>query len=251
MFVVTGGGSGIGKALAHALATRHQSVFVVGRHESRLAETAAFSPKIEYCCADVSSTEGRHHLKTMLHDKVIQGLVHNAGVIDPISPINKIDALSWQRCMATNVDAPLFLTQLLLDKLDHARVLNISSGAAYFPVVGWAAYCVSKSALSMLTQCWQLESPSIAFASVMPGITDTNMQGLIREAEFMDPEKRDFFKRLKHDDRLISPETVAAFLCWLLLDVKRQDYVSREWDIYETSHHQAWLFPPNRVPALE
>jgi len=150
-----------------------------------------------------------------------------------------------------NIDAPLFLTQLLLNKLSNGRVLNISSGAAHFPVTGWAAYCVSKAALSMLTRCWQLESSQIAFASVMPGIIDTSMQAKIRSAKNMSPEKLDFFKRLKQDNLLLAPATVAAFLCWLLLDIDTSNYVSKEWDIYDTSHHSAWLVPPNIVPALE
>ncbi len=252
MFVVTGGGRGIGRALALALATRGQSVCIVGRGEDDLIRTAALSPKIEYVRADISIPEGRQRVKTHLHHlPVIQGLIHNAGIIEPMLPISEVDESSWQQCMATNVNAPLFLTQLLLDKLTAGRVLNISSGAAHFPVAGWAAYCVSKAALSMLTQCWQLESPLTAFASVMPGIIDTQMQARIREAHHMSPDKRDFFKQLKQDHRLLSPETVAAFLCWLLLDIDTSQYSAKEWDIYDTNHHSAWLVPPHHVPALE
>ncbi|HBI21050.1 MAG TPA: sepiapterin reductase [Legionella sp.] len=252
MYVVTGGGRGIGRALALALAARGQSVCILGRGEDDLMHVAALSPRIEYVCADVSIPEGRQRVKTHLHHApVIHGLIHNAGIIEPIMPIGDVDELSWQHCMATHVDAPLFLTQLLLDKLTAGRVLNISSGAAHFPVAGWAAYCVSKAALSMLTQCWQLECPLTAFASVMPGIIDTEMQARIREAHHMNPDKRDFFKQLKQDHRLLSPETVAAFLCWLLLDLNTTHFGSKEWDIYDTHHHSAWLVPPHHVPALE
>jgi benzil reductase ((S)-benzoin forming) len=252
VFVVTGGGRGIGSELAVALAARGKSVLIIGRHEDALVDTAARSPLIDYLCADVSLPDERQRIKACLQAvSAIQGLIHNAGIIDPISPITDIDEASWHACMATNVDAPLFLTQLLTDKLSKGRVLNISSGAAHFPVMGWAAYCVSKAAVSMLTRCWQEESTHIAFASVMPGIIDTNMQAKIRAAESMNPQKLDFFKRLKQDDLLLAPATVATFLCWLLLDIDTSNYVSKEWDIYDTSHHQAWLIPPNIVPALE
>jgi benzil reductase ((S)-benzoin forming) len=252
VFVVTGGGRGIGRALALALAARGQSVCIVGRCESDLIHTAALSALIDYVCADVSLPEGRQRVKThVCHRPVIQGLIHNAGVIEPMLPIGEIDEPAWQQCMATNVNAPLFLTQLLMDQLTQGRVLNISSGAAHFPVAGWAPYCVSKAALSMLTQCWQLESTNTAFASVMPGIIDTEMQTKIRKAHHMHPDKRDFFKRLKQDDRLLTPETVAAFLCWLLLDMDAIQFGSKEWDIYDTNHHRAWLVPPHDVPAWE
>lgn len=252
MFVVTGGGRGIGKALAVALADRGHEVLIVGRSEHELAQTASLSSLIKFVCADVSSPQSRMLIKEALQDvPVIQGLIHNAGIIEPILPITTIDELSWKKMMATNVDAPLFLTQLLASQLNNGRVLNIGSGAGFFPVEGWTAYCVSKAALAMLTRCWQLESKSCAFAYVMPGIIDTQMQATIRQADHMQDEKRDFFKQLKQDNRLISVETVAAFLCWLLLDIDTQLYESNVWDIYDTSHHHAWLFEPNSVPALE
>jgi len=252
VFIVTGGGSGIGRALAVALAARGKSVLIIGRHEETLAQTAGLSPLIDYFCADVSLPDGRQQIKSRLQSvSVIHGLIHNAGIIDPISPAVDIDEASWRTCMATNVEAPLFLTQLLIDKLSHGRVLNISSGAAHVPIASWAAYCVSKAALSMLTRCWQTESTDVAFASVMPGIVDTNMQVKIRASKYTAPDKLEFFKRLKQNNRLVSPTTVADFLCWLLLDIDTSTYVSKEWDIYNTSHHSAWLIPPNIVPPLE
>ena len=252
MFVVTGGGSGIGCALAHALAMRNKPVLIIGRREQSLIEAVAFSPLIRYLCADVSTTEGRKLILDHLNNvQLIDGLIHNAGIIEPILPITTIDEPAWRQIMATNLDAPLFLSQLLYDKLHNGRVLHIGSGAAYFPVGGWAAYCVSKAALSMLTRCWQLEALQVSFASVMPGIIDTHMQAQIRNASCMDPEKIDFFKRLKQGKQLLSPDTVAIFLCWLLLDTEKTHYVSKEWDIYDQTHHDEWLVPPHSVPSWE
>ena len=59
MFVVTGGGSGIGKALAKALAARDKKVLIIGRREELLADVAELSPKISYLTADVSTNIGR------------------------------------------------------------------------------------------------------------------------------------------------------------------------------------------------
>jgi benzil reductase ((S)-benzoin forming) len=252
MFLITGGGSGIGQALAYALASRGKRVMIVGRREQVLAETAAFSPLINYLCADVSTDEGRQQIRSHLQAmSAIEGLIHNAGIIEPISPVARIEESSWQRIMATNLNAPLFLTQLLLDKLGEARVLHIGSGAAYFPVKGWVGYCVSKAALAMLTRCWQLESQSTAFGSVQPGVVDTQMQSLVRNAEFMDKKAHHFYSSLQQEGRLIAPATVALFLCWLLLDLDKELYCSQEWDIYDKSHHQFWLVAPHRVPDLE
>lgn len=252
MFLITGGGSGIGRALAQVLAAKGKKVLIIGRREHLLAETAAFSPLISTLQADVSTAEGRQQILAYLSDiESLEGLINNAGRINPISPIATIDELSWQQVMATNLNAPLFLTQLLLDKLKQGRVLNIGSGAAYFPVAGWAAYCVSKAGLSMLTRCWQLEKPDLALSSVMPGIIDTDMQQLIRDAEYMEEEKRNFFKNLYQQDQLVSATTVASFLSWLLIDADLALYRSKEWDIYDKKHHQYWLKSPQTVPDWE
>ncbi len=252
MFVVTGGGRGIGRALANALAQRGKAVLIVGRHEEELRETQSSSSLIDYVCADVSLLKGRQIIADYVQDvPVLEGLVHNAGIIEPILPITDIDESSWNQCLRTNVNAPLFLTQILYQKLVGARVLNISSGAAHFPVAGWAAYCVSKAALSMLTQSFQIELPEVAVASVMPGIIDTSMQARIRNSVSMNPDKLDFFKNLKQNNQLLTPETVALFLCWLLLDIEPSVFTAKEWDIYDSSHHAAWLKPPFTVPVWE
>lgn len=252
MFVVTGGGRGLGKSLAQTLAARGKSVLIIGRQAASLIDVANTSAHIDYLVADVSTSAGRalisEHLRTAGQ---IEGLVHNAGIIDPIVPLMQMDETSWKQLMATNVEAPLFLSQQLMPHLKDARILNISSGAAHFPVAGWSAYCVSKAALSMLTRCWQIEGNSPAFASVMPGIIDTEMVATIRGSHHMDPEKLDFFKQLKQNNQLLSPDTVALFLCWLLLDIKTSEFSSKEWDIYDTVHHPFWLPKGQIIPSIE
>lgn len=250
MFIITGGSRGIGAALADTLASRKHDVLIVSRNQQALQSVAATSPYINFICADVATATGRDKLISYLkinHITDIQGLIHNAGSIEPIQPMRDLDEQAWRSIMSINLDAPFFLTQALLDQLEHARVLHISSGAAHFPVAGWAPYCISKAGLSMLTRCWQTEYPNMASASVMPGIVDTTMQAVIRESEHLAPEKHQFFHDLKNNNQLVSPETVAAFLTWLLLDITPERYISHEWDIYDASHHAEWL--PHNAPA--
>jgi NAD(P)-dependent dehydrogenase (short-subunit alcohol dehydrogenase family) len=99
----------------------------------------------------------------------------------------------------------------------------------------------------MLTRSWQLESDSVSFASVMPGIIDTHMQEVARSALNIDAVRVAFYQRLKDHGRLLSVETVALFLTWLLLDVDSETYIGEEWDIYDTKHHKHWLKPPHQV----
>lgn len=250
MYIVTGGGSGIGRELAHALASRGKDVLIIGRRKQALIETAS-SPHITYLVADVSTSSGRQCIYEYLKNTpTLEGLIHNAGVVEPMVAVTAIDEIDWRQVMATNLEAPLFITQLLREKLTGGRVLNMGSGAAYFPIAGWVAYCVSKAGLSMLTRCWQLECKDMAVASVMPGIIDTDMQAKIRHASHMEADKQNFFKQLYETHRLLKPATVALFLCWLLLDIDQEAYVSKEWDIYDKTHHHAWLIPPHTVPGI-
>ncbi len=248
MFIITGGGSGIGKALALALAKRGKPVLIIGRHETSLQQTAAASSLISYLRADVSTNEGRDLIRKYTDNTPkIHALINNAGTLGPLEGPKTINDQGWHHTLNTNLDAALFLPQLLYDKLPNGRVLNIGSGAAYFAIKGWTAYCVSKAALSMLTKCWQIESDTVAFASVMPGIIDTAMQATARQGHNMDTDQVNFYNRLKENNQLVSPETVAEFLSWLLVEIDTDTFVSKEWDIYDTSHHPEWLKPPYQV----
>jgi len=249
-FLITGGGSGLGAALAEALSLLNIDVTIIGRRERLLSQIANRLSHVDYICADVSTEMGRKTIGQYLASRELSGIVHNAGVIEPMLPLALMPLAAWQQIMATNVEAPLFLTQALLPHLKNARILNIGSGAAYFPVASWGGYCTSKAALSMMTRCWQIEAPDLAMASVMPGIVDSYMQDRIRDATEMQAQKRDFFIQLKQKNKLLSPQTVASFLSWLLLECPRDEYVSKEWDIYDTSHHAQWLRTPHVVPDI-
>jgi len=77
---------------------RGKRVFIVGRREQSLIETADFSPLIDYLCTDVSTDAGRQRIRKHLNDcPTLDGLIHNAGIIDPIMPITAIDELSWRK----------------------------------------------------------------------------------------------------------------------------------------------------------
>lgn len=252
MYVITGGGSGIGQALAWELASRGQAVFIIGRRVNALKETALYSSKIQYCVADVSTSEGRDLISLSLEKISIKAMIHNAGIIHPIEKISSVNLNDWENIVKTNLFSPLRLTQLLLDNLQDSRVLHIGSGAAYIPIVGWSGYCVSKAALSMLTRCCQAEIKNPIFSSVMPGIIDTAMTAEIRNSkQEMSSTDYHFHHSLYDEKRLIQPRTVAVFLAWLLMETDEDTFVSKEWDIYDTSHHPYWLKPPHQVLPLD
>ena len=179
-------------------------------------------------------------------------MIHNAGTIEPIEKVEKVSPEAWENIIHTNLFSPFRLTQLLLNQLKGGRVLHIGSGAAYFPVVGWSGYCVSKAALAILRRCYQSEIYDPVFASVMPGIINTAMTAVIRNsAKTMAATQHQFHQNLYNQGHLIEPDTVGLFLAWLLLEVDKATYVAKEWDIYDTSHHESWLRAPHQVHQLD
>lgn len=153
MFIITGGGSGIGKALALSLDKRGKNVLIIGRREQLLKETAAAATNIHYFCADVATPDGLAAIKTHL-DSVSQitALINNAGTLNPLSLLKDIEPQEWQHALSTNLNAPLYLSQMLYTKLNQGRVLNIGSGAAYFAIKGWGGVLRFKSCLSNVVQ---------------------------------------------------------------------------------------------------
>lgn len=249
MYLITGGSRGIGRALAQALAERGKDVIIVGRSEIEMQATVKLYPSIQWIKADLTDESSFNALVSRLIVLgSLKGLIHNAGLIDPLISLAQLSKASFRQIMTTNLEVPLFLSQALLPNLKAGRVLHIGSGAAYFATQSWGGYCVSKAALAMLTRCWQEDCHDPVFASVMPGIVETQMQERIRASQNLSEEKQAFFAALKANHQLVMPETVAAFLTWLLLDIDDRRFGSEEWDIYDKTHHPEWLKAPHQVP---
>lgn len=245
--VVTGGGTGIGRALAADLASHGINVVAVGRRQAPLESTRALDDeRIRAVAADVTEEEGRLRVRDALPDDAkVAYLVHNAGSLDPIGPIGELDPQAWRRNLAINLEAPLFLTQTLLSRLHQGRVMHVSSGAAHRPIAGWSAYCTAKAGLFMLYRCInaELNERRILCASLRPGVVDTPMQVHVREQSEERFPSVERFRSLKRDGQLHPPEEVAKFMSWVLREVSDGAFPAREWDIDDTTHHELWGGP--------
>ena len=241
--LITGGGTGIGRALAVRFAEKGWRVTIVGRRLNLLQEVARDYPdKISIISADVGSIQDRQKIVSEAKG-TLDLLVHNAAVLGPVGPILDQSPEDWKSHMATNVEGPLFLTQALLLKLvENSRVVNISSGAAHQGIPGWGMYCTSKAALFMLGQLLkdELAQRNIWFGSVRPGIVDTPMQAEIRALEPKDFPMVEQFRQYKATGALVTSELVAQYLEWLLLEVSGPQLGEREWDIRDAEWQSAW-----------
>ena len=156
--VVTGASSGIGRAIAEALAEAGANLVLVGRNEERLAKTVAVVEARGVQAATVEAELTDSDAPQQIIKAAVKRfggvdiLVNCAGIFEPM-PFDTQPLASFDRQMATNVRAPFALTQAALPYLKGGgAVVNISSIAGYkgFPLS--AAYCASKGAVELMTR---------------------------------------------------------------------------------------------------
>lgn len=235
--VITGCSSGIGAALALGLAKKGIDVVAVARNKNELITLQKSYPqKIHIVATDIGTSEGRFKIKNIVskHGK-IKFLVHNAATSLPINSLENISFDDWRYCLAVNLEAPLFLTQILLPFLQGGRILHLSSGAAYHAVPFFGCYCITKSALLMLYKVLknELKIHNIAVGSAMPGVVDTKSQEIARSLDENKFPIAKMFQQLKSENKLATPQKVAEFLSWLLLETSVAQFEEKDWDFRE------------------
>ncbi|GGS66242.1 SDR family NAD(P)-dependent oxidoreductase [Streptomyces violaceus] len=177
--LVTGAGTGIGRATAHAFADEGAHVVAVGRREAPLAETAAHDPsRISPLAADITAADGPAAIVRTALDRHgrIDVLVNNAGIVSTQSLRTYTrDAVEPQ--LATNLLAPVLLTQAALPALEESRgvIVNVTTSVGQRGWPGNSLYAAGKAALEVLTRSWAVElAPlGIRVAAVAPGAIDT------------------------------------------------------------------------------
>lgn len=226
--IITGASRGLGAAIARHAAQLGAAVVLTARSEAdlrALAEAITADGGTAWAIpADVTDAQDCARLVQQTLDRAgrLDGLVNNAGVIDPIARLEDVDIAAWETLLRVNVTGPLRLIQAALPALrqTNGRVINVSSGAAIKARAGWGAYCASKAALNMLNSTLALEEPAITALAVRPGAVDTPMQGVIREAGEAAMSETDYtrFVGLHKTGELLPPDApgraIAVLACY-------------------------------------
>lgn len=188
--IVTGGGSGIGRAAALAFADRGAKVLITGRREGPLAEVAAVHPNITSLVADVGRPDDASHTvaRAISLGGRLDVLVNNAGA-GAILPLAEATADQIARIFSINVVGPSLLAAAALPHLasSNGTIVNISSTFGHKAAAGLSHYAASKAALEHLTRCWALElaPQGVRVNAVAAGPTQSNaltdMMGLSPE----------------------------------------------------------------------
>ena len=179
--IVTGGGTGIGRAITEKFVENGAQVLIVGRRKDPLEELAQRYPtKIRILQADITKAEDRKTIvhSTFNHFGKIDVLVNNAGV-GLFGNIQEITDENFEQSYLTNLIAPASLIREALPHLATTKgsVINISSVVAKSVELGSSAYACSKAALNQLTRILAVElGPNgIRVNAVAPGTTKTDM----------------------------------------------------------------------------
>jgi ketoreductase len=234
--LVTGGGSGIGKAIALRLAKNGAKVAIAARGRERIERTAEESRKLGLSMLPIQldirkkADVERGVAAIVAEWGAINILVNNAG-ISGLSLIDDQSDSKWYDVIDTNLSGMYLVTKTVLKHMpDHSggRVINISSVLGKFGVPGYTAYCTAKHGMIGFTRALALEivSRGITVNTICPGWVDTEMASLgINETAALQGITAEEFKAQAVAavpiKRFLGADEVAEFVCYIASDAAK------------------------------
>ncbi len=183
--VVTGAGSGMGRALVLALAQKGLCVAAVDLNEATLKETVALAGqpgKVSAHIVNVSDREAVEALpaKVVAAHGAVDVIINNAGIIQPFVRLNDLPYDAIERVLNVNLYGVIYMTKAFLPHLlkrPAAHVVNVSSMGGFFPVPGQTLYGASKAGVKLLTEGLysELTATNVKVTVVFPGAIATNI----------------------------------------------------------------------------
>jgi NAD(P)-dependent dehydrogenase (short-subunit alcohol dehydrogenase family) len=183
VILITGAGSGLGKALAVAAGQVGAKVICAARRKDKIQQTAdevnkagGMGTAVEMDVTDLKSIE--KGLKMAEKVGPVDVLINNAGIITGMKAVQDLPVEEWDKIMATNVRGPYLLMRTILPGMiqrGFGRILNISAPIKHLPKA--SAYCASKCALDSLTKAvgYELKGVDVIINAVEPPFLDTEM----------------------------------------------------------------------------
>ena len=234
--IVTGGASGLGRAVALGAAARGATVAVVDIDARGAAETAAACGGVPHVCDLISGDVEAMVVQCAAKLGGLDALVNNAGYGTGEAFLD-MKASTWDRTLGLNVRALALATAAagrIMVAQKSGRIVNITSPASRMALPNYTAYAASKAAVDAITRAAAvaLAPHGVRVNSLAPGMMDTLMQ---RETEiaFARLERRNDIETFLAErtaripiGRRIEPEEVAKAVLWLIYDAP--DYVTAE-----------------------
>jgi NAD(P)-dependent dehydrogenase (short-subunit alcohol dehydrogenase family) len=227
--LVTGGGVGIGKAVACALAEAGVEVTICGRRAEPLEALAETSPRIHAVAADVTDEASVEALYRQAED--VRGpfdiVVANAGVASS-APAHRTTLADWNRILNVNLTGAFLTARPCLAGMaarKQGRIVFIASIAGLRGSAYVAPYVASKHGVVglMRSLAAELLMTGVTVNAVCPGYVETDMlersvRNVMEKTGRSEEEERRGFAEINPNHRLIQPEEVAAAVMWLVGD---------------------------------
>jgi NAD(P)-dependent dehydrogenase (short-subunit alcohol dehydrogenase family) len=226
-YLITGAGSGIGRAIAIEIAIHGHNCFLMGRNENSLNETLlllkAGAHKI--FVADIANDIALKSIVEKHSDLILDGIIANAGVG---GENNFGENDRWNEIINTNLTGTYFTVQYFLEALkrsenNYKQIVITSSVLARLGVANYSAYCASKAGLLGLMRSWavQYAANNILVNAICPGWVNTDMaqDGLQGIADGIGISKNDFFDIAMQSvplKKMSEPQEIAALVYYLL-----------------------------------
>ena len=240
--IVTGASRGLGAAMAERLLAPDRKLIGIARspNEALAALAREKDASLDWYLQDLSDVAATDELAASIcaalpRDAKRYVLINNAGVADPVGPVAKLDAARVAVALHVNLAAAIIFTARFLAATAATnadrRVLNISSGSGRRPMDGNSVYSATKAGLDMFTRCLKLEQAlennGARVVSLAPGVIETDMQVHMRSRDPVDFPQAAYFRGMKDEARLATPEDAARRI---LAYLERDDFGEREID---------------------
>jgi NAD(P)-dependent dehydrogenase (short-subunit alcohol dehydrogenase family) len=230
--IVTGGGTGIGRAVAERFVADGAYVCITGRRAGLLEEVAAALPgeHIKVCAADISEAGAVARVveKALEFGRGLRVLVNNAGIDQPMAGVVDLDPALWNRVIEVNLTGPFLTMKEVIPHLIEAgggSIINVSSLAGLVNPPGLPAYCASKGGLISLSKQVAVEygANGVRCNAVCPGATRTDMivEGMTPLAEACGLTVDDVLATFSRDiplGRVSQPDEIAGLCSYLASD---------------------------------
>ena len=226
--IITGTSSGLGLELCNIMLDKNYTVFGISRRflPEQILKSKSGNDLVLLKC-DLSKVEQvKNCVATLEKSLALYSEVtffSNAGVINPLGFIASLDNKAIVEAITINLTSPIIISKMLVGlSSSKVRVINISTGAANKPILGWPIYCTSKAGAKMFFDILEAEAKGkagrLSVISIDPGAIDTNMQKSIRSLDKISCPTVEYFNDLHASSKLLSSYDAAKLIidrCYL------------------------------------